>query len=176
MTASRRTILLGLAAVPLPATAGGSHPDAELLATGLCLLHLLDEAEVAQEAYLEAERIIEDTVGKAPEQPQSRQSHPTDMAYYDAKSRWEEQFKNFCNRRIEAEKLARLSDHDDAWAAFENRLEKACAAFAAMRATSLDGLILKARAAEREICADWDAWDDLRRSIVTDLLAMGGEA
>ncbi len=158
--------LSGLAATQPPIFTVPAVADAAILALGPVIAGLVIITDQTERDASAAYETVAEMVGPSPVKPRDIQCFPTSAAYHKAKQRYDEECAIVATRRREAEAATSLDALDEA-ADEANAAEAGkFAELAAMRATTVAGLIVKAQWANRR---DWEA---LTRSIVDDLLAM----
>lgn len=144
------------------------HPDAGLLALGPMISELVAASDRANALHAEAEERSFDMIGPAPTKPKDIQLYPTDAAYHGAMQRYARECAKHAKRRARAEKVTNLTALEEAANEADSALLRETRRLADMRATTLEGLIFKARWVER------GADEELKDGIVADLLAMRG--
>lgn len=144
--------------------------DAALLALGVRAAGLIAESDRLWRDVDAADELIEEMARPVPQKPRDVQLHATDAAYLDAMRRYETEKATYDERHAQiTTRTSREAKEANAYAADE-AMADACLALAGMRATTLEGLVAKARAAGSYNRAG------LRDSIVADLLVMGEAA
>lgn len=158
--------LSGVAATRPPIFQVPEVADAAILAMKTWIIGLIAASDRAHRDATAAQELVYEMCGPIPVKPRDIQLYPTDAAYHAAKRRYDEECTIVSTRRAKIEKATNWAALEEAADDAESAVVNACSSLAEMRATTLDGLILKAQFAER------GNWDDLSRSIVNDLLAM----
>ena len=181
MSATRRTLLAGLA---LPALASGCpvllaaspghvppHPDAALLALAATIPALAKRSLTLGREHDRIEAACFAEAGPEPEKPRCRPSAFPDFQDFDrAMDAWQAELRARDARLVAAGAALGINDAARAYAAAEDALLDACWAISEIRATTMAGLIAKARLAEAHHVPE------LRDSLLADLVAMGGRA
>ncbi len=175
---NRRAVLASLGAalpaviITAPATvaaASPAHPDAALLALEPHIVALAAEVDALCSVRSKIEEACYAASGPAPDAPvfaRSDGSYERGLALFnDAMTAWRA-------RHAEAAERLGLEDAEDAHGEADGRLLAACRELAAMPATTLEGLTLKARMAAH----DGGTSGDIAPSILEDLIALGGRA
>lgn len=140
--------------------------DAAILALGPAIAGLVAITDRTERDALAAYETVAEMVGPSPVKPCDIQCFPTSAAYHRAKQRYDEECAIVTARRQQAEAATNLDALDKAADEADTAEARRFAELAAMRATTVAGLIVKAQWASRR------NWDELTRSIVADLLAM----
>ncbi|MGF3026942.1 hypothetical protein ACQVP2_29510 [Methylobacterium aquaticum] len=175
---NRRAVLASLgvalpaAAIVAPAAiaaAPAAHPDAALLAMEPRIAALVAEVDALCSARSRIEEACYAASGPAPDAPvfvRSDGSYERGLALFnDAMRAWRA-------RHAEAAEQLGLESAEDAHGEADGRLLAACRELAAMPATTLEGLTLKARMTAH----DGGTSGDIAPSILEDLIALGGQA
>lgn len=147
-----------------------NNPDAAILALGPVIVGLIATAEHAHKNHTAAEELVFEMTGPVPTKPRDATFFNRFADYQAAMACFEADMMGHQTRIAQVEERTGYAALEAAAYAAETAVVDACASLAEMRAVTLPGLILKARLAER------GNWDELSRSIVADLLAMGGAA
>jgi len=151
------------------AAAPAAHPDAALLAMEPRIVALAAEVDTLLAPRTTAERTHFAAAGPVPEKP----AFVVDDGSYElALARFNDATKARAARLADARERLRVADEVIAHGEADGRLLAACRELAALPATTLDGLILKARMSEHDGGPD----GDIAPSILEDLIALGGRA
>jgi hypothetical protein len=173
---SRRGLMIAMAGgaaasgIAIPALAAEPHPDAAILATEASTLALITEAKRLDAELAAAEELVEEMTRPVPQPPRDVQLFATDAAYAKAVQDHAEHSVVYWTRVAQIEARVGVEGLLDACHAADQTAIAACRELEGMRATTLDGLAVKARIGTR-----W-AGTKLHASIVADLLAMGAAA
>lgn len=179
---TRRSILAGLAlpaaaagsltlpAVLTPAAAAGPHPDTALLTLGARAAELIPVAVAAADRLSAADELVGKMTFPVPKKPRDIQFFVRDADYQEAIRRYEIDRVSYEARVADIEARVGLAALRDASDETDTAVWDALEDIAGTRATTLEGLAMKAR-----LAALW-RFDALRDSVLADLLAMGGIA